>query len=119
MDLSLSTLLSLARFTVQNPREGARMVMRANLPMTARWVALALMAVASAILAHLAFALMPVEAQQAMAGAMASTLIHGPWPEFFAEDESESVEAVFENLVRFTVAGMNARASNHDPEAEK
>ena len=72
MDLSLSTLLSLARFTVQNPREGARMVMRANLPMTARWVALALMAVVSAILAHVAFALIPADAQQAMVGAMAS-----------------------------------------------
>ncbi|MFN4153390.1 MAG: Yip1 family protein [Paracoccaceae bacterium] len=74
MDLSLSTLLSLARFTVQNPREGARMVMKANLPMMARWVALALMAVISAILAHLAFALMPVEVRQSMAGAMSSPL---------------------------------------------
>lgn len=74
MDLSLSTLLSLARFTVQNPREGARMVMRADLPMPARWVALALMAVGSAILAHIAFALMPAEVRQAMAGAMASPL---------------------------------------------
>lgn len=74
MDLSLSTLLSMARFTVQNPREGARMVMGANLPMAARWVALALMAVISAILAHLAFALMPGEVREAMAGAMASPL---------------------------------------------
>lgn len=74
MDLSLQTLLSLARFTVQNPREGARMVMGANLPMAARWVALALMAVTSAILAHLAFALMPAEARLAMDGAMSSPL---------------------------------------------
>ncbi|TGD45141.1 YIP1 family protein [Pseudotabrizicola sediminis] len=74
MDLSLSSLLSLARFTVQNPREGARMVMGANLPMAARWVALALMAVTSAILAHLAFALMPAEARSAMDGAMSSPL---------------------------------------------
>ena len=72
MDLSLQTLLSLARFTVQNPREGARMVMAADLPMPARWVALALMAVVSAILAHLAFALMPMEAREAMTGAMSS-----------------------------------------------
>lgn len=72
MDLSLSNLLSLARFTVQSPREGAQMVMRANLPMSARWAALALMAIVSAILAHLAFALMPAEVQQAMDGAMNS-----------------------------------------------
>ncbi|MDO8885151.1 MAG: Yip1 family protein [Pseudotabrizicola sp.] len=72
MDLSLSTLLSLARFTIQNPREGARMVMGANMPIGARWVALALMAVVSAILAHLAFALMPLEVRQQMAGAMSS-----------------------------------------------
>ncbi|WP_103333478.1 Yip1 family protein [Pseudotabrizicola formosa] len=74
MDLSLSSLLSLARFTVQNPREGARMVMGANLPIAARWVALALMAVISAILAHLAFALMPAEVRSAMDGAMSSPL---------------------------------------------
>ena len=74
MDLSLSSLLSLARYTVQNPREGARMVMGANLPMVARWVALALMAVTSAILAHLAFALMPAEVRLSMDGAMSSPL---------------------------------------------
>ncbi|MDO9638666.1 MAG: Yip1 family protein [Pseudotabrizicola sp.] len=74
MDLSLSSLLSLARYTVQNPREGARMVMGANLPISARWVALALMAVTSAILAHLAFALMPADVRLAMDGAMSSPL---------------------------------------------
>lgn len=74
MDLSLANLLSLARFTVQNPREGARMVMRANLPIGARWVALALMAVASAMLAHLSFALTPPEVRAMMEGAMFSPL---------------------------------------------
>jgi hypothetical protein len=74
MDLSLSTLLSLARFTVQNPREGAKMVMRADVPVTARWVALALMAVISAMLAHVAFVLMPAEVRMAMDGAMTSPL---------------------------------------------
>ncbi|MFN7223566.1 MAG: YIP1 family protein [Paracoccaceae bacterium] len=81
MDLSLATLLSLARFTVQNPRQGARMVMQANLPVVARWVALALMAIVSALLAHLAFALMPAQVQLAMEGAMSSpftsTLMQG------------------------------------------
>jgi hypothetical protein len=72
MDLSLSSLLELARYTVQNPREGARMVLRADVPMVARWVAFALMAVISAILAHLSFALMPPDVQSAMDGAVAS-----------------------------------------------
>lgn len=74
MELSLSALLQLARFTVQSPREGARMVMQANLPMPARWVALALMAVVSSVLAHIAMRLMPQEAQNQMGGMMASPI---------------------------------------------
>ena len=74
MDLSLSTLLAFARFTLQNPREGARMVMRANVPVAARWVALALMAIISALLAHLSFALMPAQVRTAMDGAMSSPM---------------------------------------------
>lgn len=74
MDLSLSTLLQLARFTVQSPREGARMVMRADLPMPARWVALALMAVVSSLMAHLSMRLMPIESQAQMGGMMASPI---------------------------------------------
>ena len=74
MDLSLSTLLQLARFTVQSPREGARMVMRADLPMPARWVALALMAVVSSLMAHLSMRLMPMESQAQMGGMMASPI---------------------------------------------
>lgn len=70
MDLSLSHLLSMARFTLQSPREGARMVMNANVPSKARWFALALMAVASAVLAHLSFGLMPQETQTEMGAAM-------------------------------------------------
>ncbi len=74
MDLTLSTLLQLARFTVQSPREGARMVMRADLPMPARWVALALMAVVSSVVAHLSMRLMPLESQAQMGGMMASPI---------------------------------------------
>lgn len=72
MDLSLSSLLSLAKYTVQNPREGARIVLRGDIPVTARWVAFALMAVISAILAHFSFALMPPDVQGTMDGAVAS-----------------------------------------------
>lgn len=74
MDLTLASLLQLARFTVQSPREGARMVMQANLPMPARWVALALMAVVSSVVAHLSMGLMPAEAQAQMGGMMASPI---------------------------------------------
>ena len=49
MDLSLQSLIALARYTVQNPREGARMVMQANVPVPARWMAFAVMAILSAV----------------------------------------------------------------------
>lgn len=72
MDLSLSALLAAVRFTVQNPREGARMVMRANVPVPARWIALAIMAILSAVLAHVSFGMMPPEMRAQMGTAMAS-----------------------------------------------
>lgn len=74
MDLTLSNLLQMARFTVQSPREGARMVMKANLPMPARWSALALMAVVSSFLAHLSIRLMPVASQVEMGSVMTSPI---------------------------------------------
>ena len=72
MDLSLQSLLSMARFTVQSPREGARMVMQAKVPMSGRWAAFALMAVMSSVLAHLSFGLLPVDVQAPMGNAMTS-----------------------------------------------
>lgn len=72
MDLSLQSLLSMARFTVQNPREGARMVMQVSMPMSARWAGFALMAVMSSVLAHVSFGLLPAESQAQMGNAMAS-----------------------------------------------
>lgn len=50
MDLTLSNLLALARLTVQSPREGARTVLRLPLPGNARWAALLLLSVVSAML---------------------------------------------------------------------
>lgn len=59
MDLTLSTLLALARLTVQSPREGAQAVMRLPLPGNAKWVALLLLAVISAILMQVMAILLP------------------------------------------------------------
>ncbi|MDZ4095892.1 MAG: YIP1 family protein [Paracoccaceae bacterium] len=55
MDVSLSGLLDLARFTVRRPREGAAKVLSLDLPIGARWGALGLMAVISALLVHFSF----------------------------------------------------------------
>ncbi len=70
MNLSLSHLLSMARFTIQAPREGARQVMKADVPMPARWIALALTAILSALLAHVSVGLMAADAQAAMSPSM-------------------------------------------------
>jgi hypothetical protein len=50
MDTSLSALVGLIRETIAAPQSAALQVMRANLPMAARWQALALVVVLSAIL---------------------------------------------------------------------
>ncbi len=72
MDLNLKSLLSLAQLSAQTPREGARLVMQARVPTTARWVAFALMAIMSSVMAHLSFGMMPSSAQSQMGSAMAS-----------------------------------------------
>ncbi|MBN2630868.1 MAG: YIP1 family protein [Rhodobacteraceae bacterium] len=71
----MANLLIMARDTVQRPREGARRVMQANVPMAARWIALILMAVVSAVLAHVSFALLPVSAQAENAAVMPSPFV--------------------------------------------
>lgn len=72
MDVTFKGLLQLARDTVASPREGARQILAINAPMGARWTALLLMAVGSAIFTHLSFALMPPAGREMMGGAMAS-----------------------------------------------
>lgn len=72
MDVTFKGLLRLARETVSSPRDGARTILRIDAPVQARWAALLLMAVGSAILTHLSFALMPPQAQEMMGGAMSS-----------------------------------------------
>lgn len=75
MNLSLAHLLSMARFTIQFPRKGARMVLDADVPTNARWLALTLTAILSALLAHMSFGLMPADAQAAMAESLQSPVI--------------------------------------------
>lgn len=72
MDLTLGALLGLARDTVSAPREGARRVLALGLPVRVGWMALALMAVGSALLTHLSYLLSPPPTQDYFAQAMAS-----------------------------------------------
>jgi Yip1 domain len=74
MDLDVTTLLQMARDTVRNPREGARLLMQLNLPMSARWTALLLMAVLSAVFTHLSIAAMPLPDQDGMQGVIATPI---------------------------------------------
>ena len=72
MDLTLGGLLGMARDTVSAPREGARRILALGLPVPAGWLALALMAVGSALLTHLSYMLSPPPTQDFFAQAMAS-----------------------------------------------
>ena len=63
MSLPAAALLTLAQLTLQSPRRAARVMMAAKLPRAARWLAMALTAVLSAILAHVSFALVPADIQ--------------------------------------------------------
>lgn len=74
MDLTLANILDLVRFTLQNPREGARAVMGLGLPVGARWWALLLMAVASTLLTHVSLAMLPAEQRAMLAGVIDSPL---------------------------------------------
>jgi hypothetical protein len=74
MDLSLPFLWRLARYTAQQPRQGARLVLDADLPVQARWLAVALTAIVSAVLVHISFLLLPSATQAQYANAMSSPL---------------------------------------------
>ena len=58
MEFSLPVLVSLLRETLTAPRTVARQLMALGLPMSARWMALALIAALSALLGHLTLAIM-------------------------------------------------------------
>jgi Yip1 domain len=74
MDLNLATLLTMARDTVADPREGARRVMSLGLPVQTGWIAVALMAVASALFTHVTFLMSPPDVRGYFADMMASPL---------------------------------------------
>lgn len=74
MDLSLKTLLLLARETVIDPRKGARIVMNMGLPISTGWLVLLLMAVFSALFTQFTVALMPATEVEMLGGAVSSPI---------------------------------------------
>jgi hypothetical protein len=74
MDLSFQSLLVMVRLAVTNPRASLREVLSIGIPARIGWMALLLMAVLSALLSHVSFALMPMDAQSVMSDAMSSPI---------------------------------------------
>lgn len=64
MILSLANVMSLVQLTLKNPRQAARLLIEANVPISARWMALGLTAALSAILAHVSFSMIAFEADE-------------------------------------------------------
>ncbi|WYK03882.1 Yip1 family protein [Cereibacter sphaeroides f. sp. denitrificans] len=64
MSVTLGGLLRLVRFTVSNPREGARAVLAMDLPIQARWLALIFTAVAAALVTFAGLTLLPRDVRQ-------------------------------------------------------
>ncbi len=67
IDGTLAALLQAARFTVQNPRAGARALLAMGLPMSARWLAFGVVISGSSLLTILAVRLSPSGAEPAVA----------------------------------------------------
>lgn len=59
MPALLDAIVPLARLTLEDPRKGARAVLGLGVPMPARTAGLLLMAVASALMTHLGFLILP------------------------------------------------------------
>ena len=59
MGWNLPNLLSALRYSLQSPRDAIRQVIDSDPPMTARWIALLLLAIASTFLTLLSFSLVP------------------------------------------------------------
>jgi hypothetical protein len=74
MDVTLSSILQMARDTVSDPRGGARRIMGLRLSLREGWTALALMAVASAVLTHISFILSPPLTREFFSDAMSSPI---------------------------------------------
>lgn len=67
IDGTLAGLLQAARFTLQNPRAGARALLAMGLPMPVRWLAFALVITGSSLLTVLAVRLSPAGSDPAVA----------------------------------------------------
>ena len=67
IDGTLAGVVQAARFTVQNPRAGARAVLAMRLPMSARWLAFGLVVAGSSLLTVLSVKLSPVGSEPAVA----------------------------------------------------
>lgn len=63
MTVSLGQLLELARFSIQEPRQAARAILAARVPMNMRWLGFLLAGVLSTITVHLYLGLFPAEEQ--------------------------------------------------------
>jgi hypothetical protein len=74
MELTPAFLIEMVRKTVLAPRAGAAAVLRFGFAPVVGWLALLLMAVASTILTHLSFAMMPAEARDIWSVAMGSPI---------------------------------------------
>ncbi|MDN5788679.1 MAG: hypothetical protein L0H65_16820, partial [Pseudorhodobacter sp.] len=72
MELTPANLMQMLRATLVAPRQAAAQVLRFGFAPSVGWMALMLMAVASALLTHISFALMPPEVQAVWGPAMAS-----------------------------------------------
>lgn len=67
IDGTLAGLLQAARFTVQNPRAGARALLAMQLPMSVRWLAFGLVVAGSSLMTVLAIRLSPAGSDPAVA----------------------------------------------------
>lgn len=72
MELTPALLMRMIRATLQSPRAGARAMLDFGFAPVVGWMALLLMAVASTLLTHVSFAMMPPEAQAFWGAAMGS-----------------------------------------------
>jgi hypothetical protein len=59
MDFSFAALWALTRYTIEDPRAAARMLMAQNLPGRARWLLFGIVATASTLLTHIGYRLLP------------------------------------------------------------
>ncbi len=74
MTPGLGDLLRLARFTVSDPRAGARAVLMMDLPLQARWLVLVFSAVAAALVTSVGLTLLPPEVQALLGDDLPSPL---------------------------------------------